>query len=174
MDIWFWLIFILVVLLWLIGIVVLLLGVPPKPSRQSELDQFFVLAKIRPGERVFDLGAGDGRVLQITRDKYGAQISGWELHPLIWLMAKCRLGKDSDIRLASLWGARVEEADVVFVFLMPMFMSKVQKIIWAKLKPGARLVSNSFPMLQEKPTESCGGVYLYVKPLLSGVRPMSR
>jgi len=163
MDIWHWLGFGCAVFLWLAGIIILWLGVPPLPSRAIKLKAAFALAKIKPKEKVFDLGAGDGRVLQIARDKYGAQVAGWELHPLMWLIAKFRLGRNSDVHLANLWTAPVEEANVVFVFLMPQLMSRVHKVIWSKLKPGARLISNSFPMLEEKPTQCDNGVYLYVK-----------
>jgi len=164
MGMWQWLIIIFVVLVWAIGVIILWLGVPPLPSRRQKINQFFTLARILPNERVFDLGAGDGRVLQISRDRYQAKISGWELHPLLWLLAKWRLGGTADIRLANLWRAPIEEADVVFVFLMPRLMLRVQKLIWPRLRPGARLISNSFPLPDEDPQEIADGVYLYIKP----------
>jgi len=142
-----------------------LLRVPPVPSRAIDLADAFGLAGIRPGERVFDLGAGEGRVLKQARDKYGARVSGWELNPVVWVLAKWQLGIASDMRLANLWTAPISEADVVFTFLMRDLMGKVEQEIWSKMKPGARLVSNSFVLPNVTPTATSGDVFLYQKPL---------
>jgi len=150
-------------ILFLACLMVAWLRVPPVPSRKQELDIAFDLAGIKPKELVIDLGAGDGRVLQIARDKYLARIMGWEINPPIWLLAKLRLGINTDVRMADLWKADVSDADVVVVFLMANLMDRAERQIWAKMKPGARLVSNAFRMPNVVPTEEIEGVYLYIK-----------
>jgi len=147
----------------LICLAVVWLRVPPVPSLKRDLDRAFRFAQIKSGEVVFDLGAGYGRVLQIARDRYGARIFGWELNPPIWFLAKLRLGWNSDIELADLWQAPVEKADVVFIFLMANLMDRAERQIWAKMKPGSRMVSNAFAMPGVKPDSEEEGVYLYIK-----------
>jgi SAM-dependent methyltransferase len=144
-------------------LMVVYLRVPPVPSRRQELEIAFELADIKPNELVVDLGAGDGRVLQVARNRYGARIMGWEISPPVWLLAKLRLGLGSDVWLANLWKADVSDADVVFVFLMAELMGRVESEIWAKMKPGARMISNAFKMPNVAPAEMRDGVYLYVK-----------
>ena len=52
---------------------------------------------------------------------------------------------------------------MVITFLMPKLMARVERDIWAKMKPGSRLVSNAFPLPTVRPNKSEGGVYLYIK-----------
>lgn len=152
-----------VALVWLGLAGVAYLGTPPVPTRKREMDIAFELAQLKSGELAIDLGAGDGRFLQVARDRYKALIRGWELHPLVWLLAKLRLGFDADVRLENLWRADVSQAEVVFVFLMPKFMGRVEEELWTKMKPGARLVANFFALPNVAPTASREGVHLYIK-----------
>ncbi|MBU1092530.1 hypothetical protein KJ836_02595, partial [Patescibacteria group bacterium] len=71
--------------------------------------------------------------------------------------------KEADIRMANLWTAPVQEADLVFIFLIPSLMHKAEKIIWPKLKPGARLITNAFVMPTLEPTASKNKIHMYVK-----------
>ena len=139
------------------------LRVPPLPTKAESLKDLFDLAQIKPSERIFDLGCGDGRVLQIARDQYSAEVSGWELNPVMWYLSKLRLGKSSDIRWANLWSAPLHEADVVFIFLIPSLMQRAEKRLWPKLKPGARIITNAFVMPTLQPTASKNKIHLYVK-----------
>ena len=151
-------------LLWLSALLIVWFKAPPVPSFRRAVEEGLTAANVKPAELVMDLGAGDGRVLQIARDSYQAKIVGWELHPLMWCLAKARLGRRADVRLANFWQAPVEQADVVFTFLMPSLMGRVEREIWGKMKPGARLVSNSFPLPSQPPVAQRGSVYIYVRP----------
>jgi len=153
----------IVFLIWLLAVFMAFLRVPPLPTKAESLKDLFDLAKIKPNEVVVDLGCGDGRMLQIARDQYGAKISGWELNPVMWYLAKLRLGKKADIRMANLWTAPIQEADIVFVFLLPSLMSKVEKVIWPKLKPGTRIITNAFILPTTQPTTSKNKIYIYTK-----------
>lgn len=153
---------VLVVSLIVFGFWVGYLRVPPVPTRRQELDVVLELANIGLGERVVDLGCGDGVLLEKALSM-GARIQGWEMNPFVWLLAKLRLGWSEDIRLANLWSADVGDADVVYTFLMPQLMTRVERDIWSKMKVGARLVSNAFPMPTVKPTKTLDGVYLYIR-----------
>lgn len=155
-------------LLWLTGALVLWFRVPPVPSVQQAIDEGLAVAQIKTGELVVDLGAGDGRVLQVAQNQYGARVEGWELHPVMWWLAKLRLRPNGKVHLANLWTAKIEDADLVFVFLMPKLMERVEREIWPRMKSGARLVSNSFPLPNERPVTQRGRAYLYIRPLQRG------
>ncbi len=148
-----------------IGILLLLcvsvafLRIPPVPTRRKEEEIIFELAQLQPGETFYDLGAGDGRLVQVAFKKYRAHACGWEINIPVWFVAWLQSG--GKVRLGSLWTAPVHKADVVVTFLMPSVMGRVEREIWPKLKPGARLISNAFPLPGVTPTASKEGVYLY-------------
>ena len=63
--------------LWLALVLIAILGVPPVPSRRQEMKVALELAQLKPGEVVFDLGAGDGRMLAMASRLYGVKTQGW-------------------------------------------------------------------------------------------------
>ncbi|MBN1454167.1 MAG: class I SAM-dependent methyltransferase [Anaerolineales bacterium] len=71
--------------LWLI--VPALYGVPWVPTREKRIREALQLAKLQPGENLYDLGAGDGRVLLIAVREFGASAVGIEIGPV-----QCALG----------------------------------------------------------------------------------
>ena len=77
--------FLLISGLWLI--VPALYGVPWIPTREKRIRKALQLAKLQPGETLYDLGAGDGRVLIMAAKEFGAQAVGIEIGPV-----QCALG----------------------------------------------------------------------------------
>jgi cyclopropane fatty-acyl-phospholipid synthase-like methyltransferase len=75
----------LVSALWLL--VPALYGVPWVPTREARIRKALQLAKLQPGESLYDLGAGDGRVLLIAAKEFDAQAVGIEIGPV-----QCALG----------------------------------------------------------------------------------
>lgn len=157
--------------LWLVLCVVLMLpavyamwtGAPPVPTPPAVMRDMFALAKIRPGERVYDLGCGDGRLV-FEAKRLGAQATGFELALPVYLLAKIRsffLG--GRILFRDFWKADLSDADVVFCFLLTDSMQTFKQKLWPALKPGTRVVSHAFPMHGIEPAERMGGVRLYVK-----------
>lgn len=98
------------------------------------------LAHLKPGMIVYDLGSGDGRVL-VEAAKRGAKPVGVEMNPFLVLL--CRL-KKLNVRWQNLWNADISEAQVVFVYLLPHHMNKLERKLKKELKPGSLIVSNSF------------------------------
>jgi len=178
----FWQILILVVLV-LVNLFFLLtliggllgasFGSPFVPSGKKIIAKMVKMAQIKPGEKVFDLGCGDGRIL-FEAEKAGGNCVGVEIAPPIFLIAKLRkfLKKSkAKIRLGNLFSQKdLKTADVVFLFLMPPVVEKFYREIWPKLKPGARVVSHAFEMKKLPPTEKISRkesghapIYLFVK-----------
>lgn len=107
------------------------------------------VAKIKKGERVVDLGCGDGRIIFQAEKKFGAVAEGYEISVFVWLLAqsnKILKGAKSKIYRRNFFAADLSKADVVFCYLLPDVMQKLAPKFKKKLKKGARIVSASFSL----------------------------
>jgi SAM-dependent methyltransferase len=84
---WFFVLLFVIALLWIL--VPALYGLPPVPTKQERIRKALQLVNLQPNEIIYDLGAGDGRVLLIAAREFNAQAVGIEIGPiqcaLIWL-----------------------------------------------------------------------------------------
>jgi hypothetical protein len=138
------LIFLLISVLWLI--IPALYGVPWVPTREKRIRKALQLAKLQPGETLYDLGAGDGRVLLMAVKEFGAQAVGIEIGPVQCVLGWLRIfisgsRHKAQMRCGNFYRADVAEADVVFVYLTSAQTSRLQKKLTQELQPGARVVS---------------------------------
>jgi SAM-dependent methyltransferase len=121
------------------------LFVPTAPVRiSSSLDA----VPMGPRELFVDLGCGDGRVLKAARKRFGVRALGFEVNPLIYLLAKARTLWDGGIRIRrrNFWRGNLAEADVVFCYLFPDLMERLGRKLEGELKRGARVISCNFPI----------------------------
>src|SRR3989337_292142 len=112
------LIFILA-LLWIL--VPAFYGLPSIPTKPDRIRKALKLANLQPDEVLYDLGAGDGRVLLITAREFGTKAVGIEVGPiqcaLIWLRALASgFGNKIQVRWANFYKANLKDADVIFVY----------------------------------------------------------
>jgi SAM-dependent methyltransferase len=125
-------------------------GVLASRSRPRWIRRALRQAGVQPGETVYDLGSGTGRVLIIAAREFGARAVGYEIEPLhcivAWVVALFRgvLTRVS-VRQQNLYKADLSAADVVFVYLNPIAVERLQPLLADRMRPGARLVSVSFP-----------------------------
>lgn len=133
-------------LLWIL--VPALYGLPPVPTKPERIQKALRLANLRSSEVLYDLGAGDGRVLLIAARDFGAKAVGIEIGPiqcaLIWLRATASgLGNQIRVQWANFYKADLREADVLFVYATSKEIAKLAPHLETKAKPGARLISIS-------------------------------
>jgi SAM-dependent methyltransferase len=152
---------------------------PYIPSPQIIVERMLELANVQPGEAVYDLGSGDGRVLITAAQQFKARAVGVELSPDIARKASERIAKmglqsqarviQGDIRDADLSGA-----DVVTMYLLTDSNEVLRPKLERSLKAGTRVVSYSFKVpgwkynkLEEEDPFGNGrkhAIYLYVMP----------
>jgi SAM-dependent methyltransferase len=119
------------------------------PTPQVLVDQMLDMGKVSASDYVIDLGSGDGRTV-ITAAKRGARALGIEYNPEMVALARYNAeqagvsGKASFMK-ADLFEADFSRATVITMFLLPEINLKLRPKI-LKLKPGTRIVSNTFTM----------------------------
>jgi precorrin-6B methylase 2 len=119
------------------------------PTPQVLVDKMLDMAKVTPNDFVMDLGSGDGRTV-ITAAKRGARALGIEYNPDMVELSKRNAEKAGVTERAQFMKADLFETDfskatVITMFLLPDINLKLRPKI-LKLKPGTRVVSNSFTM----------------------------
>ena len=119
------------------------------PTPQILVEKMLDMAKVKPGEIVMDLGSGDGRTV-ITAAKRGARAYGIEYNPDMVELSKRNAAKEgvsanATFVKADLFETDFSNANVITMFLLPDINIKLRPKI-LDLKPGTRIVSNSFTM----------------------------
>lgn len=137
-------------------------GAPYLPARRPDVEAALDLAELRPGEKLIDLGSGDGVVL-IAAAKRGATAVGYEINPLLYawsLLRTRRYRKQITIYLRSYWRAQLPPADVIYTFLITHHMKQLDAKLSAELSRPARVVSYVFE-LPRKAEKQNRNTFLY-------------
>ena len=119
------------------------------PTPQELVEKMLDMAKVTPQDYVIDLGSGDGRTV-ITAAKRGAKALGIEYNPDMVELSKRNAAKEgvsdkATFMKADLFEADLSQAQVITMFLLPDINLKLRPKL-LNLKPGTRVVSNSFTM----------------------------
>ena len=127
------------------------------PTPQALVDKMLDLAKVTPKDYVIDLGSGDGRTV-ITAAKRGSKALGIEYNPEMVELSKRTAAKEgvsdrASFMKADLFESDFSQAQVITMFLLSSINLKLRPKI-LDLKPGTRIVSNTFDMADWKPDES--------------------
>jgi len=130
------------------------------PTPQSLVDTMLDMAKVTARDYVIDLGSGDGRTV-ITAAKRGARALGIEYDSNMVELAKRNAEREgvsgrASFRKADLFESDFSEATVITMFLLPEINLRLRPKILA-LKPGTRIVSNTFTMGDWKADETSAG-----------------
>jgi SAM-dependent methyltransferase len=153
----------------------LLFGLPWIPAKRDRIVKALDLAALKPEEILYDLGAGDGRVLTIAASDYGAFAIGIEISPVHCLIAVIRtlikgVSRNVTIRWQNLYRSKINDADVVFIYLTQGHAIRIKSLLKAQLRPGARVVTLSSDLDGWEPTgmNSEGLIFLYKMPPVQG------
>ena len=124
------------------------------------------IAEVGPGDVLYDLGSGDGRVVITAARQYGAHAVGIELDPLryVWcqfLVAILGMGDRVRIVYGDFFDIDLSDADVVTCYLLPETNVRLEPKLMHELKSGARVVSNSFIFSKLDFIQADGSARLY-------------
>ena len=118
--------------------------------------QMLILADLKPGEVLYDLGSGDGRAVIMAAKDFGAESVGVELRDDLAKRAldsiqKLDLNEKTRIIQKDIFNVNLSAANVVFLYLTTSANEKIKPKLEAELKPGTRVVSHDYEILGWKP-----------------------
>lgn len=119
------------------------------PTGAKAVGEFAAVAGLKKGQRILDLGCGDGRLLRYIERKYGLRGEGYEIVPLVYFGARIAnwLARSRvKIYWGSLFAADLRRADVIFLYIVPMVLRRLALKIRAECRPGTLIVSEAFPL----------------------------
>jgi predicted RNA methylase len=131
---------------------------PYIPTPQIVVEKMLEAGHVKPGDMVYYLGSGDGRVVITAAQKFGARAVGVEILPELCQKAVDKikaLGLEDRVSMVEGSALRVDlsPADVVTMFLLTSSNERLKPNLEKYLKPGARVVSNQFPVKGWKTSE---------------------
>lgn len=123
-------------------------GAPYVPTKQKEINQFLKEAGLKKGQFFIELGCGDGRVVRTAVEKYGVKGLGIEINIfLVWLsrlLAWRKHLKGIKFEYGNVFKTPMQDADVVYLFLMPEMLKKLVPRFERECKKSTLFISHGF------------------------------
>ena len=113
------------------------------------VDRLLALAELTPGDRLYDLGCGDGRIVIEAARQYGSSGIGIDIEPH-WIdvanaaAATAGVAELASFRLQDALDVELADATVIVLYLVPWSMQKLATLIAQRARPGTRIISHSF------------------------------
>jgi protein-L-isoaspartate O-methyltransferase len=122
---------------------------PFYPTPETVVAKMLELGDLKAGEKMFDLGSGDGRIVIMAAQRFHADATGVELDKSLARQSmerirKLGLEKTARIITGDLLKQDYSSADLITVYLLPVSNDKVQPLLDRELKKGARVVAHDF------------------------------
>ncbi len=160
---------------WLIFLLLLIptgyagfIGAPYAPTWKPIIKKAFREIRLGADDVLIDLGAGDGTVL-LQASTLGARAIGYELSPIMWLVAwfRCLGKKNIKVKFGNFFHKQFPDATVIFLFLMPKHMEKMRRFLVEQKLPKAKFILvYAFPFPELQPAyvvheNKCAPLYIY-------------
>jgi len=122
---------------------------PYYPTPEMVVEKMLEMGGLKGGERMFDLGSGDGRVVIMAAQKFKAHATGVELDPDLFKQSSERIRKLGLEKMARIINGDIarqdfSSADLLTVYLLPSSNDKIRPLLEKQLKKGTRVVSHDF------------------------------
>lgn len=127
----------------------LFFGAPWIPTPYKTVHKMLELAQLKPGETVYDLGSGDGRIIIAAAQSFGARAIGIEINPFRYLWTKFKISSLKlqdrvDVILGNFYYEDLSRADVIIVYLLQSTNNRLMEKFEKELRCGTRIISNTF------------------------------
>ncbi len=128
---------------------------PYYPTPETIVQKMLQLGDLRPGQKMFDLGSGDGRIVIMAAEKFKVSSVGVELDKDLYRQSTDKIQELRLQRVARIINGDVlqqdySSADLVTIYLLPIANDKLRPILEKQLKKGTRVVCHDFPINEWK------------------------
>jgi SAM-dependent methyltransferase len=125
--------------------------VPFVRSVPEVIDKMLEMARVKPGDLVYDIGSGDGAIIIRAAKQYGVRGVGIEIDEDLVLKARSNAFREKvehlvEFRAQDAFTVDISPATVVTLYMLPEFNAKLRPILDRQLKPGTRVVSHDYPI----------------------------
>ena len=152
--------------------------VPYVPTPMLVAQKMLEVAKVVPDDVVYDLGSGDGRIVIMAAQKFGAHAVGVELDSDLYQKSSERIRKldlqdRAQIIHENMFEVNVRHATVVTLYLLTSVNERLRPKLERELRSGARIVSHDFQVPGWQPAQTvevnsenqvASKIYLYIRP----------
>ena len=126
------------------------------PTPQRLVDLMLLMAEVKKGDLLYDLGSGDGRLVITAAKTFGARGIGIEIDPALIAEAKknaAAAGVEDKVefRQQDLFKSNFQDATVITLYLLDELNRRLRPQLFAQVKPGTRIVSHAFRMGEWEP-----------------------
>jgi precorrin-6B methylase 2 len=142
-------------------------GAMYQPSTETVVQKMLKLAGLTSDDTLYDLGSGDGRILFLAAQKYGAKAIGIEIDPIRYYRTKRKIerrGLEKQIRLiqGNFFDQDLAEATVITIYQSQRTNQKIKAKFLKELRPETRIVSNRWTFEGWTPTQVDDTIPLYL------------
>lgn len=132
------------------------LQAPYVPTPLAIVEKLLRLGELKSGEKMFDLGSGDGRMVILAAKQFGADATGVEIDPELVRESRAQIQKQGLQKRAriiegDLFEQDFRPADLITLYLLTGMLERLRPLLERQLKPGARVVSHDFEVTGWKP-----------------------
>jgi protein-L-isoaspartate O-methyltransferase len=152
--------------------------VPYVPTPMAVAQKMLEVAKVQPDDVVYDLGSGDGRIVIMAAQKFGAHAVGVELNSDLYEKSSQRIRElglqdRAQIIHENMFEVNVRHATVVTLYLLTSVNERLRPMLERQLRSGARIVSHDFQVPGWQPAQRVevlsenqvtSKIFLYIRP----------
>jgi hypothetical protein len=140
-----------------------IMGAPYVPILKHDSDGILKLAGLHAGQTLVDLGSGDGRLLRSAASR-GIIGIGYEINPFMVVVSRIvcwRYRKLVTIHLANLWQVKLPPTNVIYIFLMPKHLGRLDKMLETQITRPTKVISYAFEIPNRPSSAKTSNTFVY-------------